>query len=165
MPRFAPTSILFPLLLLGACAPASISPPAEPSHQTSRTFDASYDEVWDATVDWFSESNIPIHQIERASGLIASEHDLGADEALIDCGDIDPGHWRLVGVNRTANVNVRVREAEERVLVRVDVFGRGSFTFRDSMTNALSTIEAPRCESTGEVESWIFEFIEDLGQG
>ena len=161
MNRFVPIATLLPLMLIGACAPASISPPVEPTHETSKIFDSSYDQVWDAAVDWFSESNIPIRQIERASGLIASEHELGADDALINCGQIDPGDNRLIGADRTANLNVRVREADESVLVQVDVFGRGQFTFRDPMTNTTNTIAAPRCESTGEVESWLFEYIED----
>ena len=165
MTRFAPILSLAAFLLLGACAPASISPPAEPTHETARTFEASYDEVWDAAVDWFSESNIPIGQIERASGLIASEHQLGADDALINCGQINPGDRRLVGADRTANLNVRVRESDQSVLVQVDVFGRGQFTFNDPMTNTRNTITAPRCESTGDVESWIFEYIEDSVQG
>ncbi len=165
MTRFFPTAMLIVSLLLGACAPASINPPAEPTHETSRTFDASYGEVWDAAVDWFSESNIPIGQIERASGLIASEHELGTDDALIDSGQIDPGDSRLLGSDRTANLNVRVRETDDRVLVQIDVFGRGQFTFRDPMTNATNTIGAPRCESTGEVETWIFEYIEDSIHG
>lgn len=160
MPRLTLLTALI-VLALPACAPATISPPAEPTHPRSHTFDASYEEVWDRAVDWFSESNIPIRQIERASGLIASEHQLGADEDLIDCGDIDPGDNILQRSERTANMNVRVREADDGVLVQIDVFGRGSFTFHDPMINATNTLEAPRCVSTGEVERWLVDYIED----
>lgn len=160
MTRFIPLTILA-ALHVGACVPPSITPPAPPTHEVSRAFAGSYDAVWDGAVDWFSESNIPIGQIERASGLITSEHRLRADEELIDCGNVDSGNSMLVDSDRTANLNVRVRETEAGILVQVNVFGRGRFTFHDPLTNSTSAVEASRCESSGAVEAWLFDHIEE----
>lgn len=158
MSRFIPVAILI-AAFSSACSAATIAPPGEPTHQTAHTFAASYDEVWEAAVDWFSESNIPIGQIDRTSGLITSEHRLGADDEMLDCGEIDSGDWILVGSERTANLNLRVRDADEGTRVQLDLFGRGSFTFRNPMNNNRTPIEAPRCESSGVLESWVFDYI------
>jgi len=44
--------------------------------------------------------------------------------------------------------------------IQLDVFGRGSFTFRNPLSNNTSSIEVPSCESTGALESWVFEYIQ-----
>jgi len=160
MSRLIPFAILV-ALLSSACATASISPPAEPTHETAYTFDGSFDDVWEAAVDWFSESNIPIGQIDRSSGLITSEHRLGADDEMIDCGEVNPGDWILVATERTLNVNLRVRNADPGTRVQLDVFGRGSFSFRNPLNNQVSSIEAARCHSTGALESWVFEYVQE----
>jgi hypothetical protein len=82
---------------LSACAPTVVPPEPLPQDQTTRTFDRSFDQVWTLVVDWFAESNIPIRQIERASGLIASEHRLGADDHFLNCGALEDRRFELTG--------------------------------------------------------------------
>lgn len=162
MPLRSMLFVMATLIVVPSCTPPQIEPPAAPQHERTMTFEKPFDEVWTAVVDWFSESNIPIQQIERASGLIASEHRLGADEGLIDCGSVSSGDWTLVDSSRTANMNVRVREAGAGVTVTADVFGRGSYTFANPMSPSnRQSVPVDRCESTGGLEAALFEYISD----
>jgi hypothetical protein len=157
------TSIRVNLVLItvfaSGCATASVTPPQQPTHETSHVFQASYDDIWERAVDWFSESNIPIRQIEKASGLIASEHRLGADDEMLDCGEVSSGDEILRDSERTAHLNVRVRRAGDDVRVQMDVFGRAHFIFFNPMLSSTNRLEVPRCESTGELEDSLFRYI------
>lgn len=45
----------------------------EPAPRSSREVEASFTNVWDAAIDVFSEQNIGIKTLDRASGLIVAE--------------------------------------------------------------------------------------------
>ena len=46
---------------------------AEPAPRSSREVEASFSNVWDAAIDVFSQQNIGIKTLDRASGLIVAE--------------------------------------------------------------------------------------------
>lgn len=75
-------------VMMAACA--SPPPPQTPRLPTSVA--ASFGRTWDAVIDQFANSNIPVHTMERASGFIStgplstsSESRTNLD-AYADCG-------------------------------------------------------------------------------
>lgn len=57
------------LALLNACATLPPAPPA----RSDTAVNAPFGRTWDAVVDYFARSSIPVKTIDRSSGLIAAE--------------------------------------------------------------------------------------------
>lgn len=57
------------VIALGGCASMPPLPPPRPDTQVN----ASFGKTWDAVVDYFARSSIPVKTIDRSSGLIAAE--------------------------------------------------------------------------------------------
>lgn len=145
---------------LSGCAMPSIQPPADNGADYRQSYQADFDSVWEATVDWFATNNIPIKNIEKDSGIIGSEYSLGADYSQVDCGTVDPGGmYVLENENIVANLNVLVRENYGTVTVQPNVFGQGSYFLRDVWNNVPSTLKADRCVSTGELEQSLHNYL------
>lgn len=62
-------SVIAGIVLLAACVPPPSAPPPRPDTQVN----ASFSRVWDAVVDRFARSSVPVKTIDRSSGLIAAE--------------------------------------------------------------------------------------------
>lgn len=60
---------LMGLLAVTGCASLPPAPPARPDTQVQSPFG----KTWDAVVDYFARSSIPVKTIDRTSGLIAAE--------------------------------------------------------------------------------------------
>ncbi|HKG91445.1 MAG TPA: hypothetical protein VKA84_06135 [Gemmatimonadaceae bacterium] len=110
-------------LSLAACVPPQ--PPAPPVERSTTTVAASFGQTWDAVIDWFATKNIPIRNVERASGLIVAEPmkmGLGLREAhtqkFADCGTDFMG---TRGVPTDAIYNVLVRGDSAQSTVRMTV--------------------------------------------
>ena len=54
-----------------------------------RTFDATFDKVWEAIVAYFAKNNISIETIEKASGIIAAQKIFSTAQEAIQY--VDPG--------------------------------------------------------------------------
>lgn len=63
------TSLLLTVVFASACA----SLPPAPQPRADTPVSASFGRTWDAVVDYFARSSIPIKTIDRTSGLIAAE--------------------------------------------------------------------------------------------
>lgn len=145
---------------LSGCAMPSIQPPSDNGKDYQQGYQADFDKVWEATVDWFATNNIPIKNIEKDSGIIGSEYALGSNYSQVDCGVVDPGGmYILQDENVVANLNVLVREKTSTVTVQPNVFGQGSFMLRDIWNNMPNTIKADRCVSTGELEKSLHNYL------
>lgn len=55
------------------CEPPRPAAPSKPI-ETEIVVDAPLDPVWDATVEWFATRGLPIKNIDKTSGLLATEH-------------------------------------------------------------------------------------------
>lgn len=147
--------------LLAGCAGPSLKTPSAYSTPPPTTYDASFDQVWESAVDWFAVNNIPIKNIEKDSGIIGSEYSLGSDYSQIDCGRMDTGNMFLLNDQKfVANINVLVRESDDGVLVKPNVFGHGTFQLFDAWNGRPKTIEANRCVSTGNLERSLHSYLE-----
>jgi hypothetical protein len=56
-------------LVLAGC----VSLPPAPPQRADTAVNASFGKTWDAVVDYFARSSIPVKTIDRSSGLIAAE--------------------------------------------------------------------------------------------
>lgn len=130
---------------------ASASAPAKRDIKKATTVPASYDDVWSAVIDVFSERGWTIGNVEKDSGLITTDWMTlnGEDEsAFADCGGS--------GVTFTEGVqikfNVRIRD-EDGTVVTVDTF------FRALRSLGEQTAFVP-CQSKGTVEKLVHAEVE-----
>jgi len=138
-------------LIVAGCA--SYQPPANYTGEKEQEFDRSYDEVWDDLVAWFANNNISIRNIDKASGLIATDHSLGSSSEHVDCGT--PGSMGTL-LDRTVTINVLVRPTEaEGTRVRANVFGTGRVSY-PSMSGGAPSVSSVECASRGVMERAIF---------
>ncbi|CAM9359199.1 unnamed protein product [Ectocarpus sp. 12 AP-2014] len=141
-------------MLLAGCAGPSYQPPSSQEKNFTQSYNADFDKVWEATVDWFAINNIPIKNIEKDSGIIGSDYSLGSSYTQVDCGVISPGDMHVMyDQTVVANINVLVRETSSGANVQPNVFGNGTFMIRDVLNNIPKTMRADRCVSTGELEN------------
>ncbi|MGS0466232.1 hypothetical protein ACU8V3_02930 [Cobetia marina] len=141
------------LAFLAGCAGPSVTPPSPLTDDQSKSYNASYDSVWESTVDWFAMNNIPIKNIEKASGIIGSEYSLGSNYSQVNCGIIDGGDMHVVkDVSVVANINVIVRESGNFTTVRPNVFGHGNASLMDVWNGYPTNMKLENCVSTGELE-------------
>lgn len=145
-----------------AVASCTTIPPAKTVFEPAQTYQTSFDDVWEAVVESFAETNTPIKNIDKNSGLIVAEMmavphvDGGPGEGITsdfcDCGT-PPGLMRQTGL--VGNFNVFVRTLKDgQVQVRVN----SRFVTRILAAPALPAIE---CESKGFFEERFLRRLAD----
>lgn len=119
------------LLLVASCVTATSCavrrPPAPEAPRSPTIVEAPVDLLWDVVVEHLADQNVPIAQIERASGLVTTPvipvpDSVGLEYA--DCGAFGSAQGRTTGKSReiaaTAVVyNVLVRGDDQTSTVRV----------------------------------------------
>ena len=93
------------LIATAGCVP---TPPAAPTPHSAIDIGASFGRTWDAVIDEFARSNIPIKTIDRSSGLIATDAlTVGPSHSeAADCGK-DAIAGTVYPTNATYNALVR----------------------------------------------------------
>lgn len=99
-------------ILLSACA--SLPPAAPPRPDTG--INAPFSKTWDAVVDYFARSSIPVKTIDHSSGLIAAEATVltGDNSAYATCSN---GFLKFQA--RGASFNALIRGDSTHSTVRV----------------------------------------------
>lgn len=94
---------LVAILTLSACA----TPPAQYTFDKSRTYEQSKDKTWESLMEYFTEKNIPIKNIEKDSGIVYSEQMIAGIHTpeYADCGQ--HGLTQIIHTNIAANVFVK----------------------------------------------------------
>lgn len=128
---------------LASCATA----PATYSVNNSRSYDRSYDQVWEDLVSFFATNNIPIKNIAKDSGVIYAES-TSFDDSYADCGE--PGIMAVVG--RKANFNVFVKRSGSKPVVTVNTDFRESRSFDTAVTTV-------QCNSKGVIEARLLDSV------
>ena len=146
------TTILAGLLttLLAGCA----TEPRKYNFDNSQTFDASMENVWPQTIEFFAERSLPISVIERDSGLITvNDARISMMELSIwaDCGK-KPLYQRA---NNRLDLSTRVRESSAES-TSVIVTTNYQVYWYDSFSNSGFW---KACTSRGLLESAIFGWI------
>ena len=145
---------------LTGCAAAGVSNMQQGNIDNNFVFDQSYDEVWSSTVEWFASNNIPIDNVDKASGLISSNYGLNPGMGVVDCGEPtgNIGLYRARFEDMSGNINIIVREVgPEETRATVNVFGNALVVVR----NAYGVVSSAnvRCVSTGSLESRYEGFV------
>jgi hypothetical protein len=137
-------SLLFLGLGLIFCSCAGTAPQVH-QFENKVVFESSFDEVWSAIIETFAERNIPITNMEKVSGFIATE-EMKFESEYADCGTTYMG-TKFGSGGVLGKFNVFVKELSPRkynvtinALYRVDVSYRAP-AYRN-------------CESTGKLEAW-----------
>jgi hypothetical protein len=94
------------LLVVVGCT----QPPAPPTPRTAQTqVQASFSKTWNAVIDDFAANNIPIHTIDRSSGIIATD--------LLNVG---PGMSDVADCGSDMGIHLTPTQVSYNVLVRGD---------------------------------------------
>lgn len=138
------TTILLGLFLIIGCG--GIKPEFH-DFEKKRVINGNFDSVWSAVIEIFAEENIPITNIEKASGLIVSDK-IFVEALNCDCGKeaILGGEYNIGGCTGMFNVFVKkVDMSKTTVMITAKYISR--------MPAGKS------CTSTGTLETYLFELI------
>ena len=141
--------------ILSGCA--TYVPPVDRGIAKEKSVSSNFDTVWQNATDWFANNNVPIKNIVKDSGLIATDYKLGADSSFIDCGTV--GTYEVFA-DKTVNLNVLVKEiGANEISVRVNVFGTGVISTADLYGNSTGRTRSIDCVSTGKLETEMFSAV------
>ena len=139
--RFAPALLV---LALGC----TVTPPKPDIVRTGTSVNASMGRTWDAVIEQFATSNIPIRTIERASGLIATEQ-LSVPAQYYKGGYYDCGSsLGTPNIAKHAVYNALVRGDSSHATVRVSVKYSGEG--RDVIAATVTSVD---CTTQGRWET------------
>ncbi len=140
--------------LMSACA--TYTPPVERDIDKVKRVDDSFDRVWQQSTEWFANKNIPIKNIVKDSGLIATDYRLGTNADYLDCGTV--GTYESF-TDKSLNFNVIVKSVGPNLTsVQANTFGTGSVSQMDLSGRPLArrTVD---CVSTGKLEEDLFKSL------
>lgn len=151
-------SCLVSLAIIVSCG--SYVPPAPPTPRPSTRVAASFDKTWAAVVDLFSERNIQIKTIDKASGVIAAEPQSAPNlvsDSLADCGHSTTGRGYSPSNGPASAVwNVLVRGDSASSTVRATV----RFSFLSRLNG-----QTYECSSTGRWETAFEQSVKTNAEG
>lgn len=114
---------------------------------TLNTYDATFDETWEAAISIFAGSNIPIKTLEKDSGIIVSDP-LGASASFYRC---KTGFLETIR-NPQGTFNVFVRKVSDgKTSVQINSIYKGQSWVGNNY------LGWKNCQSTGELERTIFQ--------
>jgi hypothetical protein len=138
-------------------------PPAAPAPEIQKELliDAPLDVVWNVAVEWFAKNGMPIKNLDKVSGLIATDHDMSIDKAaqLMSCGASGPNaEGKTEQVGHRGNFNLVLREqADGRTKASVNAFfscTENVYKYVGILSTDMQLASTARkdCSSTGRVE-------------
>jgi len=128
------------LILFSGCA--GIAPQVY-QFENKEIFEGSFDEIWSAIIETFAEKNIPISNMEKASGFIATE-EMKFSSIYADCGATPIG-VKFNSLGPLGKFNVFVKEISS---------GKYSIMITASYRVSTDNLYYKGCTSTGELETW-----------
>jgi hypothetical protein len=147
-------------LLIAAIATATLSacattpPPVIERFDTSRTYGASRDVVWEKAVEWFATQNIPIKAIEKESGIISGEaaylRTVQGEYAVCET----PMLYTTNGATARLNILIRGTGQSATAQVNVTIVGEAIYTMSNPPVR-----QSVSCQSTGRLENSILNYL------
>ncbi|MFH0992287.1 MAG: hypothetical protein V1799_19980 [bacterium] len=157
------TFIALFLLIFSLLGCSAFKPPKEYSFENKRTFLSDQDKVWSAVVEYFAEQNIPIKNMDKSSGFIATEYWISPSWVKGSMIDADCGE--LGGLNDyqtlklTVQFNVFVKKlSETQTSAQVNTTFRGIWNYQPFMADRAIEKEV-NCSSTGKLEAKVLDGI------
>ena len=138
-------SLVFVIAVLALTSCASM--PASYAFNNSRTYDQSYDAVWEKIVGFFASRNIPIKNIAKDSGVIYAESS-SFDDTFADCGK----GGLMIPIARRASFNVFVTRSGDEPKVSVNTQFQETRQFDTTVTTVT-------CNSKGVIERAVLDAI------
>ncbi|HBP40286.1 MAG: hypothetical protein ACTJG4_14000 [Vreelandella alkaliphila] len=155
--------IVSALGFLGGCAAAGVTGLPSDTAEKNFVFDKEFDNVWEATVEWFASNNTPIDNVDKNSGLISSNYGLNPGSGIINCGQ-PTGNVGLLQANFedvNANINVIVRDqGEQQTRATVNIFGKALVVVRNGYGQVMSSASVD-CVSTGSYEKSYQDYVDN----
>lgn len=146
--------ILFIILMviLGGCA--SYQPPKEYKFDKTRTYNQKYDDIWDKTVKYCTDNNIPLKSMDKNSGLIVSEYNLNDRlKGCYDCGEL-ASLQDFEDFSAVFNIVIK-KENDMKTTVIITVYYK-----TELVVQSFSYKKLINCNSTGKLEKEIFDYLE-----
>jgi len=134
-------------LVLTGCASA----PIPRQIQNSFPIDRPFDKIWEAVIETFAELNLPIINMEKASGLITTDWIKQDDLEASDCGRIG---MLSLEMSRRMKFNVFVKKIADASEIKVNTM----FEILVK-TVGIDPIEISSCYSTGKLEKEIYDLV------
>ncbi|MBA4312670.1 MAG: hypothetical protein C0417_08570 [Chlorobiaceae bacterium] len=127
----------------------------------TKTFQMSYEQTWMKIIDWFALHNTPIKTIDKASGLIASDYELGSTSKYCDCGRVNSDFFLRLSIEEySGNINILVRKlSDDTTRVTISTFFSAVKKIYDNMDHRYLRDEKIKCYSSGLLEQDIFHSI------
>ena len=137
-------------LMLAACASA----PAPRQIQNSFPIDQPFEKVWQAVIETFAELNLPIMNMEKASGLITTDwidfRGQKDETGYCSCGKAG---FPFSEIERKGKFNVYVKKmGEASCEIRVNSSFEATAAYQDA-------IKRISCISTGNLEKEIYDRV------
>jgi uncharacterized lipoprotein len=148
-------AVVFLCVGLASCAVA----PATRQIVNSFPIDKTFDQVWTAVIETLSELNLPIMNMEKASGLITTDFISFQGQTNEDYCDCGKSGALMTEINRRGKFNVFVKRISDNSCeIKINsVFDR-------ALTDSLEKSSQPvtnLCVSTGKLEANIYKLITD----
>lgn len=139
--------------LLASCL-ASTS--AVGASEKTETFALSIDETWSRVEQWFADHDIPVKDVDKASGTMSTKHKLSESHfGYCDCGTSTATNQIY---ERNGKYTVRIISEGEVTRVTVTVQFSARKDVRFSSTDSPSSVTIS-CPSTGELETALLAFV------
>ena len=146
----------FPIAAMWVALMACATAPVARNFENLADYPGStFSEVWDLVIDVFGDRNWAIDNLERDSGIIATDWMRDDNVSYQDCGS--PG-LLSVDSNHMGRFNVVVRETDDGVSIRVTTSWQATRSF-DNIGNIVE------CLSTGILERELHEEVQERLEG
>ncbi|MFH1051550.1 MAG: hypothetical protein V1779_11560 [bacterium] len=136
----------------------SYQPPLNYDFDNSKIINKPFDEVWILLIEWFAKTGIPIKNMDKSSGFIATESKLKSDYSHCDCGQISS----MSSIdNISGKFNVLVKKiSDNSTSVVIYTFFQATIKTKTVFSNNISyDFEMNDCNSKGTLELNILEYL------
>ncbi len=149
------------IMALSSCS--SYKSPKSYNIENERIFSKDYESVWQRVISVFTEFNIPIRNMDKSSGLITTDYNLGAEIGqYVDCGTPAKGLYTYRFENTVMNMNIVVTKVSPaKTKVRVKVFPKSEYAAYEYNNGRWykAASEIINCVSTGRMEKNILDYV------
>lgn len=135
-------------IILAALLTSCATPPKSYTYNKTVIYKKSYDEVWTKVIEYFANTNIPIKNVAKDSGIVTAEK-MRYDISYADCG-----RSMNTIVNKTGVFNVFVKSIPSGTSVSINT--DYSLIQQSSWDGSMMQIS---CNSTGKIEQEILNYI------
>jgi hypothetical protein len=168
-PTWAAIAVVLSLSTPGCWVPPPA--PAAAPIQKEVLVDAPFENVWQHAVEWFAKNDMPIKNLDKASGLIATDHEMSIDKAsrFMSCGTSGPNaEGKTEQIAHRGNFNLVLREQPDgKVKASVHAFfgcTENVYKYVAILSTDMQLASSTRkdCSSTGLIEQMLLNDLRSI---